>query len=579
MTRMGFRKGETINSTVPASPDKSLQEKEELRENIHEHNDIVEEADEDNGIVRKFDHVVPDEAHDNYTKTHQQLIVQPAITPKSLLGDDNTGRLLITTPSVNTLQERSVTKSSPWPNDKESKDAKQKPSHLWVSGEESSRPSISFKVSPETVTRTIRDRSQRRSNMFVPLPNKDPLVVELTPAQMKRQNSTTSVIAPQSKKLKITKSELTSKYQQPRTKSPKIEGNVFERLSTSTTESFERKASERRITTSPTRHSQKKTDSSATTSQRPGASINGSPTSRKNIQTGSHTDRIHNTLKHIFDSQIPQLSKNQDTQPLRRRASNLVDRNKNAERKSLIPRIKESVPNRAAIEQIKTSDIKVPVTKSIRIEGTAQPSTALTENSPQNSNSVSPTNLESKTHSKERLTKFQLISNNSNNTHEKHRLKEKLNKRLSEVMRNQQEQQLRKKYDLQQRRSSQMEEESKHRTRILLDNSASGVIPISKQNTATNSVLHDLHTTDHREMIGSEQKSLDENGDITLPRIDSDSEDEKENILASWAEPLKLQHQLLLQQSWNIETILGPIPVLHIDKVFQTNNSRLHKLA
>ncbi|CDO93285.1 unnamed protein product [Kluyveromyces dobzhanskii CBS 2104] len=325
----------------------------------------------------------------------------------------------------------------------------------------------------------------------------------------------------------------------------------------------------------------KRSTTSPTRSQRSGASIHGSPTSRKLTHNNSHTDRIHHTLKNIFDSKIPELPKIHDkVQPLRRRVSNLIDRSNPTERKSLIPRIKELTPVKNIREGTNTRlthEAKI-VSKNSSPADTRRKHVESQLPIPK-SPSTSPTSSDHRTNSHDRLTKFQLVTGTSSNRQEKDTLKQKLNKRLSEVMRNQQEQHMRKKFELQQRRVSQAEEDSKRRTKILLDHNYSKLPTLSKT-VSTNSILHDINTTDYREHIGVASKTEEPSNDVTLPEIVSDDEsnDEVERTLTSWAEPNRLKKQLLLQQSWDIEQILGPIPTLHIDEIFLTNSSRLQKL-
>lgn len=617
MAKLGFPRGESITA-APVSPDKSVVNDDQPEHETDEaHNEDTRsneteirsgDHDQETGMntvsanatnqepvsvgsrneLRGSRQTQIEDQDNNHTNVQQQLILQPAITPKSLLGDD-TGRVLINSSSIKRAsRESSVTKSFPWPVQRDAKDftatneIKAPPTKdNEITNEGNQIPSAADdKVHLSSVTKTIRDRSQRRSNMFAPLPSKDPLIVQPTPSQHKRKiNGPTTLPIHQEKKLKVSPLHIPANSSESRLKSPRYQGNVFERLSNNLTESFERKAADRRAA-SPVRY--KRSTTSPTRSQRSGASIHGSPTSRKLSQNNSHTERIHHTLKNIFDSKIPQLAKHnkKEPQPLRRRVSNLIDRSKPTERKSLIPRIKELTPVKGLIRENITQSNE---TNNIRAkkqlpEEVSQPP-VIPQLSTHKSTSISPTSSDQRTNSHDRLTRFQLITGSSSNKQEKDTLKQKLNKRLSEVMRNQQEQQMRKKYELQQRRISQADEDTKRRTKILLDRNNATLPPLSKS-ASTNSMLHDINTVDYREYIGAPPKTERTSNDVTLPEIISDDEgnNQVERTLTSWAEPEKLKQQLLLQQNWDIEQILGPIPPLHIDEIFQTSTSRLQKL-
>lgn len=158
----------------------------------------------------------------------------------------------------------------------------------------------------------------------------------------------------------------------------------------------------------------------------------------------------------------------------------------------------------------------------------------------------------------DRLTRFQLLPSTDS---EKTDLKEKLNKRLSEVIRTQQ----RRRND-QHKRKSHLDEDLKRRTRIWNERTPTTTL-------RTNTILHDLNSVDHRTVIGESHRSP---GNQTLPEIESDSEDEGNSTLASWARSPYLQEQLHLQQNWDPKSIFGPIPPLHIDQIFP--NSKPSKL-
>lgn len=188
---------------------------------------------------------------------------------------------------------------------------------------------------------------------------------------------------------------------------------------------------------------------------------------------------------------------------------------------------------------------------------------------------------ETKSKQHDRLTRFQLLPPVES---EKDDLKKKLNKRLSEVVRTQQEQQRRKQE--QQKRKSHLEEDFKRRTKLWSDfkeSTVSKTLAPHNPNTLqqldkNNTILHDLHTTDHRTIIGDPggTGNQEEYANQSLPYIHSDSENEEDLTLAPWAKSPYLQRQLQLQQNWDPKKIFGPIPPLHIDQIFQ--NSRLNRL-
>lgn len=150
----------------------------------------------------------------------------------------------------------------------------------------------------------------------------------------------------------------------------------------------------------------------------------------------------------------------------------------------------------------------------------------------------------------DRLTRFQLLPSTES---EKTDLKEKMNKRLSEVIRTQQ----RRRND-QQKRKTHLDEDTKRRTKIWNEKTPTTTL-------RTNTILHDLNSVDHRTIIGESHQSP---GSLTLPEIQSDSDDDADSTLASWARSPYLQEQLYLQQNWDPKKIFGPIPPLHIDQIF-----------
>ncbi|AMD20775.1 HDR032Cp [Eremothecium sinecaudum] len=542
-----------------------------------------------------------------------------------------------------------------------------------ISLSKSSESTTSFKAA--TVVPPSRDRTLRRSNMFVPLPNKDPLVVQPSTGKGKALN----LNAPDAPK--------------PLQGSMQRGSSIFDRLSSIPTKSFEKKISLTRISRSPSRISRSpvrlQSPSARRYPQTPSqANANGSPVRRRSTAVGDRSnDKIQATLKGIFDTRIPTLA----SEKLAANAP-LSDNKKKAaqpklERKSLIPRLdrpslkssinkekrgrsmtpikrpdmasklrklsanpspvnKQSLNSTQKLQPSATplrvaskpflpmakstltsdlnpspeyrSTVQSPIPKVPGLIGTKLslkiPSTSSTTklalthsdsspfvkaaatNSIGNQSIVDETSPGSKSANiplkgpNDRLTKFQLVSQAGS---EKHDLKRKLDKRLSEVMRNQQEQQLLRRRQEQQKRKSQLEEEKNRRTKILSEFAENpvGSRPKAKPSNTylsklpNQSILYDLNTADHRSNIGAKVTDNNPNmenslplGETTLPYIDSDSDNESgsHKVLAAWAQSPYLESQLKIQQDWDAEKIFGPIPPLHVDEIFQ--NSRLSRL-
>ncbi|AET38279.1 Sli15p Ecym_2560 [Eremothecium cymbalariae DBVPG len=550
-----------------------------------------------------------------------------------------------------------------------------------------------------------RDRTLRRSNMFVPLPNKDPLVVQpmvsknksiknISPTVTKPLKGAVQPVSTEENEGSTKLSGTRSSYQGTKGRS----GSIFDRLSSIPTKSFEKKIASRSphyISRSPTKGTLSPEPRYFQSSK---TNVNGSPARRKSTADETFDrsdDHIQATLKNIFDTQIPVLSNNE----LRCRNS-LAAKKKNPpsgsqiKRTSLIPRLDRSVYNSKNIlhtekrgrsmTPIKRGDMTSKVRKlnfnpsphrvvnlvtqakpinnynqsvqtpsktvfTSKVQSASSVSSTMkfeTEQTPLSKTAVKtptvktpgligtklasskvlgktgitkafPTDetIHSANHcssmgqkstgkvdqvaqdvkdsivqlngAHDRLTKFQLLPQAGS---EKQDLRKKLDKRLSEVMRNQQEQQILRRRQEQQKRKSQLEEGKKRRTKILSDFPDNGAVK-SKVNTTNSyltklpnqSVLYDLHTADHRSNTGSSKNNDHLNVpthvcDTTLPDIDSDSENESGSykILAAWAQSPFLEEQLLRQQDWDIEEIFGSIRPLHIDEVF--HNSRLSKL-
>lgn len=414
----------------------------------------------------------------------------------------------------------------------------------------------------------FKDRSTRRSNMFIPLPSKDPLVVQpaaapavpqLPPASVQ---SSTALSSPATTASPATLSaagqNLHRTTRKPATAttgaSTAHKSNVFDRLSSKPTKSFENKVN---------RTARKGSSSSS-------IDVTGSPMRRPSParKYGTPVDfSIQETLKSIFSTQTLNASR--------------MQRDKKVAKKELppshLPRaVNRKVPSPRA--PVASTISRIPVARSPIANSTSRraSSTPFVEKPAQQL-----LTQETKSKQHDRLTRFQLLPPVES---EKDDLKKKLNKRLSEVVRTQQEQQRRRQE--QQKRKSHLEEDFKRRTKLWSD-SKDGTAPkmplfhssnALQQLDKNNTILHDLHTTDHRTIIGDPISggSHDDYANQSLPYIHSDSENEEDLTLASWAKSPYLQRQLQLQQNWDPKKIFGPIPPLHIDQIFQ--NSRLSRL-
>lgn len=508
------------------------------------------------------------------------------------------------------------------------------------------------------------ERVKRRSNMFVPLPKKDPLIVKqaspgtakiASTLQLPKRASQSKTVLSKSPDLrnrfvskhstKIARSPINSNsaiHSTTRTISSTASSSVFERLSTIPTKSFENKITAKHPSA---RHSRSSID------------FSGSPIRRNasNLKQENGDSSMQETLRSIFstrkDVRSPHkvtklLNNHQDLvgneNPLNR-DSNIQSTNELYSRKSLIPRLdrrqsnstKTLLPidkkldeptilhpattNEFATKPVKASQIPSPFRgsvistnsssiekKTIHKKTTLSPkqrqmpslalSTKLNEKKPiMNNESPTDSKKEQKT-KKDRLTKFQFVATTEP---EKNDIKKKLNKRLSEVMRTQQEQERRRKELL--RKKSQIDETSKRRSKSINDfKNMTGPTEygrgiqnnISKSNISldrkishppgeTNSILYDLNTVDHRNIIGeaSHQTPMlateTENGNQTLPDIMSDLDQEDTLTLADWAKAPYLQEQLMKQQNWDPKKIFGPVAPLNIDDIF--NKTRFSK--
>lgn len=200
-------------------------------------------------------------------------------------------------------------------------------------------------------------------------------------------------------------------------------------------------------------------------------------------------------------------------------------------------------------------------------------------------------------------------------------VKVKLNKRLSEVIRTQQEQEKKRRENQQKRKKSHLEEESarKHSRystyRIYSKKNSLGKnvsadpfiktminnknLRINKAGVTTlrngtdnivdtSNILGDIDKVDYRNVIGDGNfiatdkstpgQELNSIGEDSLPEILSDDEQNR-FVLAEWAQSPALENQLKIQKSWDPKRIFGPIAPLHIDEIFPTSSSsRLSKV-
>lgn len=416
----------------------------------------------------------------------------------------------------------------------------------------------------------FKDRTTRRSNMFVPLPSKDPLVVQpsaapvippLPPASIQSStalSSPSSAASPVSLNFGGSNSRKTAR--KPMAASAGVttaaKPNVFDRLSSKPTKSFENKVN--RTT---------RKGSSASSIDVTGSPMRRSSPTRK--YGGPVDSSIQETLKSIFSTQSYNGSRMQ-------RDNKVTKKEPLA---SQLPRsISRKAPSPSPRAPAMTSLSRIPVAKSpMASKNPRRDSTTPFTGRP--AQHVLAQETKSKQH--DRLTRFQLLPPVES---EKDDLKKKLNKRLSEVVRTQQEQQRRKQE--QQKRKSHLEEDFKRRTKLWSDfkeSTVSKTLAPHNPNTLqqldkNNTILHDLHTADHRTIIGDPggTGNQEEYANQSLPYIHSDSENEEDLTLAPWAKSPYLQRQLQLQQNWDPKKIFGPIPPLHIDQIFQ--NSRLNRL-
>lgn len=203
--------------------------------------------------------------------------------------------------------------------------------------------------------------------------------------------------------------------------------------------------------------------------------------------------------------------------------------------------------------------------------------------------------------------------------HGKDDVKTKLNKRLSQVIRTQQEQEKKRKENQQKRKKSQLEDELRKKKgrysnyKMYSKKPSMGANPdhlsksgyygtnvgVPKNNMAntkqvkdpiidTSNILGDIDKVDYRNVVGGDYSpdinestrppDLNSVGDDSLPEIPSDDEWDRD-VMADWAQSHALEQQLKIQQSWDPKQIFGPIAPLHIDEIFpNSSTSRLSKV-
>ncbi|CCD24189.1 Sli15p NDAI_0C05300 [Naumovozyma dairenensis CBS 421] len=388
------------------------------------------------------------------------------------------------------------------------------------------------------------NRAQRRSNMFIPLPNKDPLIVypsnNHNNGSTKSSNNNTVSLLPsrirpqrnQNMVKRVTQSPILRTSNS--TTSTRTNESIFDRLSSLSTKSFEHKIASKQSTN----HSHRKFSSSS-------IDVTGSPMKRTSpvmkpklgMTPGSTIDNnLHETLKDIFSTKKSTLES--PTNQRNNKINDIVNitvRHAKPIRNSLIPKIDNNVKNNTNIRHnnVSPNSNNLPMTKNERwnnnnkrkslrrpILPTANMTSKTSErhnnhhdglldisNAPYGKiiekapNNNVPTNTADKKATKnvtkrdslllntkkikhDRLTKFQLLPSIES---EKQDLKRKLEQRLSGVMRTQQEQKRRRIEN--QRKKSQLEDEFRRRTRHLTDfreapilNDHSSAIPIPNNN-------------------------------------------------------------------------------------------------
>ncbi|SMN20938.1 similar to Saccharomyces cerevisiae YBR156C SLI15 Subunit of the conserved chromosomal passenger complex (CPCIpl1p-Sli15p-Bir1p-Nbl1p) [Maudiozyma saulgeensis] len=459
-------------------------------------------------------------------------------------------------------------------------------------------------------------RMKRRSNMFVPMPKKDPLTVHdsMKLNQNHTFSGTTLKINKQpnlSPKNPLNSNKQTNNNHHSRsTQSPIGSRNVFDRLSSTSTQSFNKKITNRTHIMNK-KHTTSSIDLSGSPLKRNSSAkyINGS--SRKQLFEHDNSNwHVRETLKNIFAVEPENLkSADNNNQP-----------SMNNVRRSLIP----SLDNRNLslgkdkrhsinigsngihkdINPSQSHDKNLSIIGEEKSSRVKESSTSTIVEAAQNTNNTQSEQV--KRNNDHRLTKFQLLRAEEPN---KQDLKKKLNKRLSEVMKTQQESEKHKRDK--QKRLITNDASTKHRTKNFSEFKSFGTthklgntrrsntfnnlsqtsdnedasIPKPRNGIDTRNILDALNTGDYRRRVGDSldgtsinegnPKEEEATGNMSLPEIFSDSDQEDTSTLTEWARAPYLQEQLRQQQNWDYKKIFGPVAPLHIDEIF--NNSRLDK--
>ena len=497
-----------------------------------------------------------------------------------------------------------------------------------LSNNDKNKAESETKISSKSFTNKERVL-RKRSNMFIPLPTKETYVIKSSPDKQSN-NQEVSKLGSMSKsnKLHNLKSEMPLTIKDVRLDSSKqnlnesseknrklsASDNVFERLAKVPTKSFEKK-----ITKTYKPYSDSKSMYSPTRKRNSLAGKGIIKTTSGQVDTS-----MNETLKGIFELNSPKTLLSNDSKAQIVSSSTSIATNKGM-RKSLQPRIdvkslstvtSRLIPNGRS--ELNDGNNKVNLHSNKSSHGIylnkMKPTERLTPIRIKSGNTItSPTEssllklsnrgspkrvaklhhkLDSKDPAKQkndRLTNFQLLPSLES---KKNELKKKLNKRLSEVMRSQQDHH-RRRTELQ-KRKSQIYEDLKKRTKPAseikdsnkknVDTSLDGSNFIryrDKTHNDTNSemkgILDTINTVDHRIIIGESTRNQEENvGDATLPEIYSDSEADDTLVLATWAETANLKKALVDQAGLDPNDIFGPAYPLKPEELFSP--TRMAKL-
>ncbi|CAI4275221.1 BDM_1a_G0003900.mRNA.1.CDS.1 [Saccharomyces cerevisiae] len=461
-------------------------------------------------------------------------------------------------------------------------------------------------------------RSQRRSNMFVPLPNKDPLIIQHIPPT-KSSGSIPKVRTVKEspiafKKKSTINSPAIRAVENSDTAGSTKASSVFDRLSSIPTKSFENKISRGNVGHKYSSSSIDLTGSPMKKVSQKFKSINSTDTdmqealrdifSVKNKITKNNSPKGKNSRKSSiprFDKTSLKLTTHKKLAIIaeqKKKSKHSSDVHKTGSRPHSISPTKISVDSSSPSKEVKNyyqSPVRGylrPTKASISPNKNKNLTTSQTPHrlkikektlrklSPNIADISKPESRKSKNY---RLTNLQLLPPAEA---ERDDLKKKFDKRLSGIMRSQQEHHRRKQEK--QKRMSHLEQDLKKQTSFSNDYKdirlKESLAPFDNhvrdtinKNTAfsTDNILATINTVDHREIIGNVTPKIASVND-SLPEINTDSEDEASVTLAAWAKSPYLQEQLIRQQDINPQTIFGPIPPLHTDEIFP--NPRLNRL-